>query len=99
MHCIKLLSKVYMSQVTCCGSYLCCGKAHTYYDTHSPLIISASAGTRYFAAVAALSTCIVHHLNGLDTYTSCTVHEQDSVVARHEKTNYIRAISCMLYSM
>ena len=62
-----------------------------------PLIISASAGTRYFTAVTTLNTYIVHDLNGFDSYTSCTMHEQDSVVTRHRKTNYTHVIACMLY--
>ena len=56
--------------------------------THSPLIIRASTETQYFAAMAALNVYVVHDLNSLDTYTLCTVHEQDSVVARHERKNY-----------
>ena len=39
------------------------------------------------------------YLNHLDAYTLCTVHEWDPVVARHEKTYYTHAVSCMLYSM
>ena len=61
-------------------------------------MISASAGSRYFAVVAVLNTCIVHDLNGLDTYTLYTVHEQDSVVARYKRTNYTSAIARKLYS-
>ena len=66
----------------------------------SPLI-STSTGTRYFAAVAILNTNTVHDLNGLECghYTLHTMHEQDSVVARHERTNYMRVIAHMLYSM
>ena len=37
------------------------------------------------AAVALLNTHVVHDLNCLDASTSCTVHEQDSVGARHER--------------
>ena len=33
----------------------------------------------------------VHDLNGLDAYTLCTVHEQDSVVVRNERNNYMHA--------
>ena len=40
------------------------------------------------AAMSILNAYIIHDLNGLDSYTSYTVHEQDSVVARHEKINY-----------
>ena len=58
--------------------------------THTPLIISFSAGTRYFAAVAVLNTDVVHDLNSLDAYTLSTVHEHDSVVVRHERKNYKR---------
>ena len=47
-------------------------------------------------AVSVLNMYIVHDLNGLDANTSCTVHEQDSVVARHEKRNYMHAITCVL---
>ena len=45
-----------------------------------------------------LNMYIVHNLNGLDAYTLCTVDEQDSVVARHKRTNYMQAIACVLYS-
>ena len=48
--------------------------------------------------MAILNTNTVHDLNGLDAYTLCTMHEQDSVVARHERTNYMRVIAHMLYS-
>ena len=53
------------------------------------------------AAVSILNTYVVHYLNGLNIYASCTVLEQDSVVARHERTNYTCAIARMLriYSM
>ena len=37
---------------------------------------------------AAVSAYIIHDLNSLDAYTLCTVHKQDSVVARHKRTNY-----------
>ena len=44
------------------------------------------------AAVSVLNMYVVHDLNGLNAYTtSCTVLEQDSVVVRHENTNYMRA--------
>ena len=48
------------------------------------------------AAVSILNTFVVHDLNGLDAYTLCTVHEQDPVMARHERRNYTCAIACML---
>ena len=64
---------------------------------HSPLL-STSAGTQYFAAVVVLNTYIFHDLNSLDAYTLCTVHEQDSVVARHQRKGYMCAIACMLYN-
>ena len=96
MHCTKLLSKVCVEQHLETLVYVC-DKA--YYNTHSPLIVSASTGTQYFAAVTVLNTYNVHDLNNsLDTYSSFTVHEQDSVVARHERTNYTHAIACMQYS-
>ena len=57
---------------------------------HLPLIISASTGTQYFAAVGVLNM-LVHNLNSLDAYTLHTVHEQDLVVVRHERT-----ATCML---
>ena len=44
------------------------------------------------AAVSVLNT---YHL---DAYTLCAVHEQDSVVARHKRTNYMHAIALVLYS-
>ena len=47
-------------------------------------------------AVAVLNTYNVYDLNSLDAYTLCTVHEQEPVVARHEITNYMRAIACVL---
>ena len=49
-----------------------------YIYTHSPLIMSASNGTRYLAGVAVLNTFAVHDLNSLDAYTLHTVHEQDA---------------------
>ena len=70
-----------------------------YIRTFSPLIISTAAGTRYFAAVAVLNTYVVHDLNSLDAYTLHTVHEQDLVVARHKRTNYMCFIARVLYSM
>ena len=39
------------------------------------------------------------YLNGLDVYTLCTVHEQDLLVVRNERTNYTCAIVGVLYSM
>ena len=48
------------------------------------------------AAVSVLNMYVVHYLNGLDAFTLCTVHEQDSVVARHERTNYTHAIACIM---
>ena len=63
--------------------------------THSPLIISTSAGTQYFAAVAVLNLHAVHDLNGLDAYTLRTVHEQDLVVVRHKrKTTRVLLLVC-----
>ena len=50
------------------------------------------------AATPVLIMYIVHDLLGLDAYTSCTVDEQDSRVARHKRTNYMQAIACVLYS-
>ena len=41
---------------------------------------------------------VVHDFNGLDAYILCTVHEQDLVVVRHERINYMRAIACVLCS-
>ena len=68
--------------------------------THSPLVISASTETWYFVAVAVLNMYIVHDLNDLDTYTLCTVllsvHEQVSVMARHERKNYTCGIAHVL---
>ena len=74
--CTKLLSKVYIEQHLEVLVYVC-DEAHIYYDTHSPLTIGTSTGTRYFAAVAVLTTYVVHDMNSLDTHISCTVHEQD----------------------
>ena len=45
-----------------------------------------------------LNKYVVHDLNSFNAYTFCTVHEQDSVVVRHERTNYMHAIALMLYS-
>ena len=67
--------------------------------THSLLIISASTETRYFAAVTILNTYVANDLNGLDAYTSYTLHEQDLVVVMYEKTNYMRATAPVLHSM
>ena len=52
-----------------------------------------------FVAVAVLGTYIVHDLNGLEAYILRTVHEQDTVVVKHERTKYTHAIACILYSM
>ena len=41
------------------------------------------------AAVSISNMYVVHNLNCLDTYTSCTVHVEDSVVVRHKRTNYM----------
>ena len=54
------------------------------------------ARTRCFAAVAILSMYVVHDLYSLDAYTLHTMHEQDSVVARHKRTNYTHAIARVL---
>ena len=53
-----------------------------------------------FAAVSILSMHVVHDLNDwmLILFSLCTVHEQDSVVVRHERTSYMCAIAHMLYS-
>ena len=55
------------------------------------------------ADVLVLNAYIVYddqlYLNNLNACTSCTVHQQDSVVVRHKSTNYIHVIACMLYSM
>ena len=67
--------------------------------TYSPLIMYPSTGTQYFGAASVLNTYVVHDLNGLDAYTSHTVHEQDSVVVRQERANYTCAIACVLYSI
>ena len=63
---------------------------HSTYNKHQP-------GTVYLlATVSVLNAYIIHdnqlYLNDLDTYTSCTVHEEDSVVVRHER----RQTTCML---
>ena len=50
------------------------------------------------AAVSVLNMYAVRDLNSLDAYTLCTVHEQDSVVARNERTKYTHAIARMIYS-
>ena len=50
------------------------------------------------SALSVLNTYVVHDLNGLDAYTLCAMHEQESVVARHERTNYTYAIVRVLYS-
>ena len=44
-------------------------------------------------------TYTVHDLNGLDFYTLHTVHGKDWVAVRHERTNYMRAIAHVLYTM
>ena len=62
------------------------------------LIISTSAESQCFAAVAILNMYIDHDLNGLDAYTLHTVHEQDLTVVRHEGTNYTIANVHVLYS-
>ena len=69
----------------------------SHYDTDSYRL--TSLGTQYFAVVAVLNKYAVNDLNGLDAYTGCTMHKQDSVVARHERKNYVHAIARVLYSM
>ena len=49
------------------------------------------------AAVSVLNMYIIHGVNGLDTYTLCTVYKQNLVVVRHESTDYIHAIQHKLY--
>ena len=76
-------------------SYLLFNQLYTYYLT--PEILQLLANHRWdpiHAAVSILNTYVVLDLNGLDAYTLCTLHEQDSVVARHEKINY----TCDVYS-
>ena len=45
--------------------------------------------------MSVLNKCVIHddqlYSNSLDTYTLCTVHGQDSVVVRHERTSYTHA--------
>ena len=62
------------------------------------VLISASARTQYFAAVAVLNMYAVHDLNDMGAYTLCTVHEQDLVVARDERKNYTHVVAYVLYS-
>ena len=50
------------------------------------------------AAMSIFNMYVVHNFNGLDVYTSCIVHEQNSVVARDDRTNYTHAIARMLYT-
>ena len=54
-------------------------------------------------SVFVLITYVVHdnqlYLNSLDACVLCTVYEQDSVVVRHERTNYTSIIAVVLYSM
>ena len=45
-----------------------------------------------------LNMYVVRDLNGLDAYTSCTEHEQDSVVVRHERTNHTIVTASVPYS-
>ena len=49
------------------------------------------------SAVSVLITYVIYddqlYLKGLDAYTLCTVHEQDLVVARHKRTNYIHVFA------
>ena len=50
---------------------------------------SASAETQYLYYV---NRYIVYNLNALDTYTSYTVYEQDSLMASHKRMNYTCAM-------
>ena len=50
------------------------------------------------AAVSVLNMYVVHDLNGLDTYTLCIIHKQDSVMIKHERANYTSTIACVLHS-
>ena len=65
--------------------------------THLPLVIKCQSWDLIFAAVSVLNMYVVHddqlYITGSDTYISCTVHEQDSVLAMHERTNYKCAVA------
>ena len=60
---------------------------HTLYWQHwDPILAAVSISNMY----------VLHDLNNSDPYTSCSMYEQDSVVARHERTNYMCTIACVL---
>ena len=86
------LSKVYVKQhLEALCLFLWWG---SHYNTDS-LLIRNSAGSRYFVAVAILNMYSVHDLNGLNIYTLRTVHEQDSLVARHKRqTIHMLLLAC-----
>ena len=54
------------------------------------------------AAVSILKTYVVNndqqYLNSLDVYALCIVHEQNSFMVRHERTNYACVIAFVPYS-
>ena len=92
-------------QTKCCMWHHCPKITKTilstcYINTHH---LQWQSWDLILAAVSVLNMYIVHddqlYLNDLDTYTLCTVHVQDSVVVRHERTNYMHGIAHMLYSM
>ena len=74
---------IYNKNYSCESSF--CDNKHQRWD---PILTSVSV----------LNTYVVHDLNGLDAYILCIVHEQDSVVAMHKRTNYMNATAHVLYS-
>ena len=52
-------------------------------------------------AMSVLNTYVDYDLNGLDTYTSSTMYEQDLVMVQGKRTDYayMHTIACVLYSM
>ena len=59
-----------------------------YIHLYSLLAIKLTINNKHqrwyliFASVSILNMYVVHDLNSLNAYTSCTVHEQDSIVPR-----------------
>ena len=70
------------------GSFYFCDDAHTTTDSYR----LTSSRTRCSAAVSGLNMYTFHDLKGLDPFTLRTVHEQDLVVVRHERKNYLQLL-------
>ena len=76
------------AKTKCCMCYYCPKIIETFW-AHTVYTYKCQRWDPILAALPVLNTYIIHDdqlfLNGLDTYVLCTVHEQDSVVAKHKR--------------